>query len=239
MIVARVEDFYKSLESYEDEGHIVDGRFGLDRALYFSTRFFAPDKLIYCLGERESPDTYLMNGDEFRFLPSKHKGPEAENIFSKFPGTDIDSKSLVSQKATLLLSAASTISGNLSPFVLNLLVRETSLPLWTQNDDFRKVGFKKVDGHECYVLRRINEPLMLWVSTSNFSIRKIEVGANLFEQASQTVVTALGGVGALFSSRAGKLLDKVENAKLERTCTFKKLQFNHLKEEDLDFASFH
>lgn len=238
-----MEDYYRSLKSYEDEGSIVDGSFGLDRALHFSTRFVAPDKLIYKVGPEGKPTTHLINGDDFGIIPGGSKRSESDHLFANLSrGSEAGEKSqpnsLISQQATLVLASAATLSGGLGSIILNLLIRDSGMPLWTRHDDFRKVGFKKIDGKECYLLRRVNEPLLVWIGTSDFSIRKIQIGANVLDQASQKVLTAVTGVGALFSSRAEKLMDKYENANLERNCTFSKIKFNQLEEADMDFKSY-
>lgn len=230
-ILARVDDAYKSLSSYEDEGTVIDDAIGFRQELIFSTKFCAPDKLIYKYGAKDAQWVYILNGEFGKVLFPENLRPSGS---VPFPKEAVDWNKV--EKQNVLVAAISTTMG-IAEFTLPLLVRGSKRKNWTKQKDFRKLKDRILDGRRCYVIRRVNSPTLLWIDQKDFSIRKIEKGRELFEQAVAVVSDGLVGFMSLFSSPS-ELDKRYKDSNKERLCTYSKVEFNKLGLKDLDFSQY-
>lgn len=198
---------------------MVDDCFVLKEESSFRTSYVAPDKLIYTrIPESGVERSYEIDGKRGRIVSSN---PEHNKPF-KMPltNTQIDWNNL---DPHFVLSGAGGVTYSTSDFTLPLMIRNAQRGNWTKSKNFRLIGTKVIGDTECYVIRSVRVPDLLCIDTENFTIKRIEQGAQYFEQFIFNSAEMLAKLLVTINSARTELLEEHQRSNRERICNYTKV----------------
>lgn len=242
-LLIEVEKKYSSLRSYEDHITVKSDRSGYRMDSSFTTKYLSPDKLVFRSLNLDSKDESLdkvlnimPNFDSY--IDGRRGRVEMDERFAKkipsipFIKSEVDWNDL---DRTHVLAATGGITNGASNYTLPLLIKGTKVPNWTKHKDFRSMGKKKLDGESCHVIRRVSHPVMIWISAKDFTVRRVEHGAEILDQAMHSVTSLIGRISNPIWEADSEFFKNMENASLETVATFDSVKLNNLESNDLKF----
>lgn len=182
----------------------------------FRTSYVAPDKLIYTLTlESGVEHSYEIDGKRCRIESSD---PRLNKPFKvPFTNTILDPNHLTPRS---VLSGPVGVTYSISNFTLPLMIRIANSGNWTNSKDFRLIGTKVIGDTECYVIRNVRVPDLLFIDTENFTIKRIEQGAQYFEQFIFNSTEMLAKLMVTINSARTELLEEHQRSNRERICNY-------------------
>lgn len=182
----------------------------------FRTSYVAPDKLTYTLTLEPGVErSYEIDGKSCRIVSSD---PRLNKPFKiPFTNTILDPKHLTPRS---VLSGPVGVTYSISNFTLPLMIRIANSGNWTKSKDFRLIGTKVVSDTECYVIRNVRIPNLLYIDTENFTIKRIEQGAQYFEQFIFNSTEMLAKLMVTINSARTELLEEHQRSNRERICNY-------------------